>query len=198
MKAYVKLKGPGILSDMYAYVMAAAHLQLPHTLFDHFMVSCVDCRGEGWPWVDVNAHDACADPFGVPAKTPVILHYCHNYNVGNTEAPMFHKGHVPPNILDCDQPAIIEPPKDFQAKQTTEHNKRSAWMTCMIISRLNNALEAYKSKFCDKHDNTKRFRIKHEHISNTCRDGKTSTEGKTCWVYADKMAPDWTWPKKSL
>eukprot|EP00662_Eupelagonemidae_sp_cell21_P007308 gene7308-67346_t len=45
-----------IITDMWAYSMAAAHHKMPHLLLDHFMVSGPDVsdmrRGEAWQWVD--------------------------------------------------------------------------------------------------------------------------------------------------
>lgn len=38
---------PQLMSEMYAYCLAAADVQLPHEVVDSLMVSCLDCYGEG-------------------------------------------------------------------------------------------------------------------------------------------------------
>jgi hypothetical protein len=52
---------PGnILADMYAYSMAAAHLELPHATLDNYMASNSPAHGEAWPFVDaIDFKDLC-------------------------------------------------------------------------------------------------------------------------------------------
>jgi hypothetical protein len=38
---------PQLMSEMYAYCLAAADIQLPHVVVDSMMISCIDCYGEG-------------------------------------------------------------------------------------------------------------------------------------------------------
>ena len=48
---YAKDKGD-IQADMYAYIYAAVHHEVKHSLFTQYMVSDVDAPGEGWDWID--------------------------------------------------------------------------------------------------------------------------------------------------
>mmetsp|Transcript_34848 Transcript_34848/g.43007 ORF Transcript_34848/g.43007 Transcript_34848/m.43007 type:complete len:545 (-) Transcript_34848:1215-2849(-) len=41
-----------IQADMYAFVLAAIELNLPHRVFDNYMVSSVKSVAEGWKWAD--------------------------------------------------------------------------------------------------------------------------------------------------
>lgn len=61
---------------------------------------------------------------------------------------MFHKGHVPPNVLDCDVPLIVEPPSDLYRKSTSIEAKSQAWILCHILARFNQVLKAYKEQYC--------------------------------------------------
>eukprot|EP00614_Pseudopedinella_elastica_P019425 CAMPEP_0172653240 /NCGR_PEP_ID=MMETSP1068-20121228/243725_1 /TAXON_ID=35684 /ORGANISM="Pseudopedinella elastica, Strain CCMP716" /LENGTH=610 /DNA_ID=CAMNT_0013467669 /DNA_START=141 /DNA_END=1973 /DNA_ORIENTATION=- len=106
---------PQLLAEMYAYCMAAAHLNLRHFKVDHLMVSNVQAGGEGWPWVDslVGSKDwalvkagavalarSTIPPLHGPAGTmtvsaarlPTVLHYCQNYRIGDW---LFAKRRVP-------------------------------------------------------------------------------------------------------
>lgn len=106
---------PELLAEMYAYSMAAAHLNLRHFKVDHMMVSNVDAGGEGWPWVDSfmasqNVSAFLAGSFAVAKSTvslgdeaagsatlfdglmPSVLHLCQNYRIGDW---LFAKRRVP-------------------------------------------------------------------------------------------------------
>ena len=78
-------KYPHLLAEMYAYSMAAAHVELPHQQFENFMVSNDGAYGEGWPLVDI-IEDTCKPPVngiyypGVPL--PNLVHYCQNFRAG--------------------------------------------------------------------------------------------------------------------
>lgn len=43
---------PHLLAEMYAYCVAAAHLELPHLRLDHYMTSETESYGEAWAFVD--------------------------------------------------------------------------------------------------------------------------------------------------
>jgi hypothetical protein len=106
---YAKMKG--IEADMYAYAMAAAHLQLRHTRVEHMQLSNPITGGmltwqkasamgheasrEGWRYVDdvffpddapnASQHPCdCHTPLystSPRAKLPTFLHYCQVYKV---------------------------------------------------------------------------------------------------------------------
>ena len=72
---------PHLLAEMFGYNLAAAHLQLRHTIAHSFMVSePMVMNGEGWGLVDkVETKDVCND---YPKELlPHVLHYCQNYRV---------------------------------------------------------------------------------------------------------------------
>ena len=70
---------PNLLAEMFAYCLAAAHLNLPHQIAQSFMISDVGAGfAEGWgQYIDkVNATDICL-PNSIPQeKLPFVLHYC--------------------------------------------------------------------------------------------------------------------------
>lgn len=43
---------------------------------------------------------------------------------------MFHKGHVPPHILDCDIPLLKPPPDNFIDSQANKADKVCLWVSC--------------------------------------------------------------------
>mmetsp|Transcript_47756 Transcript_47756/g.93845 ORF Transcript_47756/g.93845 Transcript_47756/m.93845 type:complete len:222 (+) Transcript_47756:1103-1768(+) len=216
MKKLVKVSGPGMLTDMYAYAMGAAHLNLPHTRLDHFMVSSVGGFGEGWAWVDKSiedGYDPCASAWSpdtkglVPNRLPPFIHYCHNFAVLKSDL-MFHKGHVPADILDCDKPLLKLPPKDYLTKRLSPQQRktfssqppkdfkkdiRSAWLLCMIFPRLYHATVEHKKKYCkdwSPDSGGDHFVLLQNDKAPHC---PLEKEGKTCWPFA-KTVPKGTTP----
>lgn len=107
---------PELLAEMYAYSMAAAHVELPHFTAHHWMVSNTFAGDEGWPWIDPLGDDVCADPVdGVyypDRPMPTLLHYCQFFRAGELG---FQKRRIRKSIFDCDAPMMAEPPKDLGA-----------------------------------------------------------------------------------
>ena len=70
---------PNLLAEMFAYCLAAAHLQLPHQIAQSFMISDAGVGGmEGWkkPVDEASELDVCT-PGGVAQEDmPFVLHYC--------------------------------------------------------------------------------------------------------------------------
>ena len=78
--AYAADKGD-IQVDMYAYIMAAAHLKVKHVTLQQYMVSCPDCSGEGWAYVDAMKTMSCRDPaFPQGARRPGFIHAAQHYH----------------------------------------------------------------------------------------------------------------------
>jgi hypothetical protein len=75
-----------IISEMYAYSMAAADQDLPHITMQHHMVSNIDMSDEGWKWIDVLEDNVCQPSVQgkyYPGKPmPTFLHYCQFFRVG--------------------------------------------------------------------------------------------------------------------
>lgn len=112
---------PNLLAEMYAYCMAAAHLQLQHVRVNHLMLSNVAVRDEGWALIDglpldlacpADANTGLDPPIVTPwGRTmyilPVFLHFCQNYRLGDW---MFAKRRVPHGIMsDCAQELLAMP-----------------------------------------------------------------------------------------
>ena len=49
---------PDLLAEMYAYCMAAAHLEMPHARVNNWMLSNVHVGDEGWAHLDALPLDA--------------------------------------------------------------------------------------------------------------------------------------------
>lgn len=113
---------PNLLAEMYAYCMAAAHLDLKHVRVNHLMLSNADVKDEGWALVDGISLDAACpssdrdSPRLVAEKNvplPAFLHFCQNYRLGEW---MFAKRRVPKNIMsDCDQELLAVPTGDISS-----------------------------------------------------------------------------------
>jgi hypothetical protein len=58
---------------MYAYSIAAAHLELPHVSLDNYMTSNARAGGEAWPFIDeIDFKDVCAQDLSTTdRKLPV-------------------------------------------------------------------------------------------------------------------------------
>lgn len=165
MRPVFKVIPGDILTDMWAYIMGAANLGMPHTKLEQYMVSETGAWGEGWKFVDGWGTTMSCDNPQKPAgaKSPNFLHFAHNYHTddGRGNRFMWHKGHMPSNILDCKTPILKQPPDDFFNTQKNTKERRMAWMMCNLYSRMNKMLVAYKSKFCkdDEINIEKRVRL---------------------------------------
>jgi len=116
--------------------------------------------GEGWPMLVTPGWSkmSCKKP-EIPEgeDAPNFLHYCQTYAAYDTTGNrwLWHKGHVPHNILDCDSPILKSPPDDLYNTQESPRAKRYAWMVCMMHYKVNEMLKAYKSKFCQRPEDKK-------------------------------------------
>jgi len=153
-------------ADMYAYIMSAAHYRLPHTKLNHYMVSDVGCEDlEGWKWVEALPSMSCQNPrndfpigkfppFAPSKESPLIPHLLHAAQHYKATHPKtgelwnIHKGHIPGQILDCDQPLIVSPPDDLFSLQVDKRQKRAAFMICWLTFAINEAVLDYRKKFC--------------------------------------------------
>jgi peptidyl serine alpha-galactosyltransferase len=125
---------PHLLAEMFAYSLAAAHLQLHHQTAQSFMVTDYedDRHEEGWNDIDtIPKSDLCTShrivrqehiinnkhPIDQPmhrANTngPWVFHYCQRYSIGPyffgkyRMARSIYKG----SFLNCDSPLFVEPP----------------------------------------------------------------------------------------
>mmetsp|Transcript_11229 Transcript_11229/g.20753 ORF Transcript_11229/g.20753 Transcript_11229/m.20753 type:complete len:554 (-) Transcript_11229:27-1688(-) len=172
-----------ILADMWAYSIASAQLDLRHTILDHFMLSVWGNKGEAYDWVDKWSGLSCKNPKPGPGdKSPTFIHMAANYKAPDAkEGPwMFHKGHVPATILECDSPLIIEAPDDlYEITPNEKQLKQRAWFVCNIVSRLNKVVYMYKQKFCPKgFEERKLIRlVQHKTVDRGC------SERRDKWCY---------------
>jgi hypothetical protein len=157
-----------ILAEMYGWSLAAAHLKLPHTLAESFMVSDVDISsGEGWPLIDVLDNDEISEFSTSKAREdhlPYVIHYCQNYWLGKW---FIGKYRLASDWLSCERPLLLEPPKDIGQKYdfyikpggvpygTKEKIppvkvKRNQFMINQIIARYNDAATWIKGQTCEE------------------------------------------------
>jgi hypothetical protein len=155
---------PFLLAEMYAYCIAAAHLDLKHQLVDSLMISNTDTGSEGWPFVNaIPTEEVCefaAKPDHGKYPIPSVVHLCQRYCVGNDW--FFGKHKIPHEIYECDTPLFIEPPKELatlytfkkppNAKEKTKLSpriiKQEAFMVCYLTALINEAATYYKSNAC--------------------------------------------------
>ena len=87
-----------ILADMWAYCMAAAHLNLEHTIIDHHMISTWGDSGQAFSWVNNWKELSCRDPESsfakknIAQKSPTFIHLASNFKAPRSKEWMFHKG----------------------------------------------------------------------------------------------------------
>jgi hypothetical protein len=176
---------PGdIQADMYAYSFAAAHFGLDHLMFDQYMVSSPVTSGEAWPYVNKYKSMPCTNPnkysYSPDALIPTFLHVAQRYDSDKTDF-MFHKGHVPPNILNCDLPILIMPPDNLIENAPDLEQKHKTYMLCNAYNLINEAVLAWKKRFCPTGYNTKKM-IMLQKRNQHCPDREE--RGKTCWIFA--------------
>ena len=113
---------PNLLAEMYAFSMAAAHEQLPHTLMRHLMVSNpIINKEEYWPYIDTLGDDIVAasapihtladglnyNTFYPTLPMPVLIHFCGLYHIGEYG---FEKRRVPEGLFTCEGPLFVDLP----------------------------------------------------------------------------------------
>lgn len=72
------------LSEMFAYSVAAGHLNLKHQLVYSFMISNPEVRQEGWSLIDGYTTEQLFQNHNGSGLDPVpnVIHYCQKYNLG--------------------------------------------------------------------------------------------------------------------
>ena len=157
-----------LLGEMYGWSLAAAHLNLPHTLAESFMISAVNIGGgEGWPLIDALGNDEICEFSTLREKEdklPYVIHYCQNYWLGKW---FVGKYRLDADFLSCDKPLLLEPPKDIaqrydfyikpggspygkKEKLRPTTAKREEFMICQMIKRLNDAATWIMDNTCEK------------------------------------------------
>ena len=145
--------------SQYAYCIAAAHLQLPHTLIDSLMISSAGIGGEGWKFIsDIPESETCSfasNPDHSIRPIPSLIHYCQRYVV---DARYFWgKRKVPHGIFTCDHPLLEEPPMDLgQGVSHTEKDRMNAFMVCALTKFTNDAMMFFKDHHCEGGGNRER------------------------------------------
>ena len=156
---------PHLLAEMFAFSIAAAHLELPFYLVDSLMVSDPAVPGgEGWELVEqIPAEQLCGfclhEQDHSKYALPTVLHLCQRYVVG--EDWFFTKRRVPSDIYDCETPLFAEPPDDLTIRYDYKHApggqrfdltvtevKRHSFALCFVYALLNEAASFYKQNSC--------------------------------------------------
>jgi hypothetical protein len=151
---------PHLLAEMFGYNLAAADLELRHTIAKSFMVSDVRAGREGWKLVDtVETKDVCTS---YPKEyLPHVLHYCQSYVLGKW---FIGKYKLRKDFISCQAPLLAVPPPDVGIKydyqilpsdgsrrQVSERDRKyHAFMLCALIPALNDAATYFKDHHCDK------------------------------------------------
>ena len=186
-----------LLGEMYGWSLAAAHLGLPHTLAESFMISATHIgRGEGWALVDVLRQDEVCEypsPREEEGRLPYVLHYCQNYWLGKW---FLGKYRLDSDFLSCKKPLLREPPNDIgsqynfyvkpggkpygtKERLSRQEAKREQFMICQMIARLNDAATWYKGQTCESGTaNYEKSFIFHYHLDP---DNNEGGEKKAKW-----------------
>ena len=157
-----------LLGEMFGWSLGAAHVGLPHTLAESFMISATEIgSGEGWPLIDVLSNDEITEFSTLKEKEdklPYVIHYCQNYWLGKW---FVGKYRLDSDFLSCEKPLLLEPPKDIGSKYDfyikpggnpygKKENlrpsvvKRETFMVSQMIARLNDAASWYKEQTCEE------------------------------------------------
>lgn len=157
-----------LLDEMFGWSLAVAHLSLPHTLVESFMISNTHVNnGEGWSLIDaLDDGELCNFPISTEKenKLPYVIHYCQSYWLGKW---FIGKYRLASDWLSCDRPLLLEPPKNIGKKydfyirpggvpygtkekipQTVV--KREHFMICQLIARFNDAATWIKNQTCEE------------------------------------------------
>mmetsp|Transcript_33223 Transcript_33223/g.54288 ORF Transcript_33223/g.54288 Transcript_33223/m.54288 type:complete len:425 (+) Transcript_33223:3-1277(+) len=165
---------PELMSEMYAYCLAAADRGLPHEVVDSMMISAADAYGEGWDMIDkIPDEEVCLTgiaPNQSLHPLPTVLHYCQNYGVGDV---LFTKYLMPDDIFTCQKPLLIEPGDDAMSpghayrlklggkkeELKPKLHKRNVFATCAMTSIVNEASLFFKLHHCNKSEANKERKL---------------------------------------
>ncbi|KAL7551192.1 hypothetical protein ACHAWF_014388 [Thalassiosira exigua] len=162
---------PQLLSEMYAYCLAAADSGLPHEVVNTMMISDDRGYGEGLDLIDSIPDDELCSTGIAPNQShhplPTVLHYCQSYGVGDV---LFTKYLVPNDIFSCPKPLLIEPGDDALSndnaykrnyktdkKETLQPkmHRRNVFLACAMISTVNEASLFFKRHHCKESEANK-------------------------------------------
>ena len=148
---------PHLLAEMYALTMAAANVSTPWFLAASYMVSDPRTQSptEAWAWVDdlpaarvCAGADATTPPRLGDAAVPVFLHFCQRYELAGV---LFAKRRVAHDLFTCDGPPLPFDGDAIRADLGADPpplKKRTAFMLCHLIPRINGFLAAYQRDAC--------------------------------------------------
>jgi len=189
-----------ILADMWAYSIASAHLGLRHVQLDNYMISTHGTSGQGYAFVDAYKDLDCLDPRPKHGETvPEFIHMASNFKAPDRKKGpwMFHKGHVPPDILECDSPLIIDAPNDLWRITEGIAEKQHAWILCHTVHTLNKVALLYKQKFCECNFESRQLirLIQRKTRDRTCRANSRHNKPLDKWCYPlaqiEGLPEDW-------
>lgn len=165
---------PKLFAEMYGLIIAAVHLNLPHTLVQSIVVSEIDTEDrEGWKFVDALADEEVCNvkSWSNNPRMPIVLHYCGRYGLGKF---FFSKYRLKKKYLSCETPLLTMPPPNAHQilnywarpppdrgqshEMTVKHitkgkAKREAFMLCGLIHSINEAARYYKTNHCNGNGN---------------------------------------------
>jgi len=153
---------PYLLAEMYAFCIAAAHLNLPHKLVKSLMISSWDCDFEGWLFIDrLSGNETCRLAQSANHEEnplPNVIHYCQSYHVSDW---FFSKYKFASSFFSCECPLLETPPStigtmnfitkrdDIRVDIKEKQSKRNAFMLCGITSLFNEAANFFKTTKCE-------------------------------------------------
>ena len=154
---------PDLMAEMYAFCIAAAHLNLPHQIVKSLMVSDIYSGdgAEGWKLIDeIDNENICSANVMVDHTLPSVLHYCQSYRLG--EENVFAKRKIPVDIFSCEAPLLEMPPPDVaqlhdyyisaegvKEEVSSREAKQLAFMICSLTRITNEAAMFHQKKNCD-------------------------------------------------
>jgi hypothetical protein len=135
------------IAEMLAYSLAAAVLDLPHSVAPNMAVTSVD---------------SCSYPHEAHGCEPRLLHYCYPQNVRTPQGHwIFNKYRMPssfgakgsdqwqqPLFMDCDMPLLEEPEEPNSGSGLTGRQLHIFWMIGQITRSYNLGAQAIKTRHC--------------------------------------------------
>merc|ERR1740124_1313656 len=114
---------PHLMAEMFAFCIAAAHVELPFQVMNSLMISDTLISSEGWSLFEKGVTDdhmcgfATDKAKGLLAvegeKTlhlPGVVHFCQRYML---EKWFYGKRRVPKDFFSCDKPLLMKPPSNL-------------------------------------------------------------------------------------
>lgn len=171
---YHALPPQDFMSEMYGYSLAAMHINIPHKIEDNYIYKGGHTSGLS----GLKGKYTCGDLSTIDGL-PMFMHVFFHPGHGDYR---FFKGHIPPEMMDCEMPLFLTPKESIPQAEMSDTQFGDFFYLCHVIGNYNAFLQKYKAKHCSSKMYLAHEYIKTYTVDQNCGFGVGYRHG--CWRYA--------------